>query len=433
MRQWRIFVPVFAAILAVVVIAVRPRTSAEPDPSVIRIGAVFPLSGPAGSQGEEEFDSVKLAAEFVNASGGIHGRRLVFDVRDVTTSEQVASAVASLAADRVDLIVGGYSSDISIPAAYDSAQAHLVYWEAGAEADQVTGQGFPTVFRVGATGSQLGDNSARFLVTQLAPRMRTSPSAIRASLVTAEDSYATSVSDAVVGTLRADHVPLVSVSRYDAYRPAWGPILARLRAAHPDVVFLTSHVADGMAFRRAFLAAHLHARVFIGTTMAQCTPGFASLGQSSVGVFASDRPGGDGFDPQELPPSGRALYDRLASAWTQLYHRTPDDQEALSGFSAGWVLFHYVLPMTRGPLTTSAIAAAARKVNLPRGALPNGAGVRFATSGHMLGQNLRAAAVIWQWQSPGHYAVVWPAAYADGQIMMTIHAGAATPQQSNWS
>jgi branched-chain amino acid transport system substrate-binding protein len=432
MRDWRILVAVFAAILAVLVVAIRSKSSPGSDPSVIRIGAVFPLSGPAASQGKEEFDSFRLAADFVNASGGIHGRRIVFDERDVPTSEQVASAVASLAADRVALIVGGYSSDISIPAAYDSAQAHLVYWEAGAEADQVTGQGLPTVFRVGATGSQLGDNSARFLVTQLVPRMHTSPPAIRASLVTAEDSYATSVSDAVMANLRANHVPIVSVSRYDAYRPDWEPILARLRAAHPDVVFLTSHVADGMAFRRAFLAAHLNARVFIGTTMAQCTPGFASLGQAAVGVFASDRPGGDGFDPQDLPPSGRALYNRLAGAWTRLYHRTPHDEEALSGFSAGWVLFHYVLPMVRGDLATPAIAAAARRVDLPRGALPNGAGVRFATSGDMVGQNLRASAVIWQWQSPGHYAVVWPAAYADGHILMTIHFG-PRPAQSTWS
>jgi branched-chain amino acid transport system substrate-binding protein len=432
MRHWRILVPLFAAVLAVVVIVFGSKRSAGSSSAVIRIGAVFPLTGPAASQGKEEFAAFRLAADFVNSTGGIQGRRIVFDVRDVPTSERVASAVSSLAADRVALIVGGYSSDISIPAAYDSAKAHLVYWEAGAEADEVTGQGLPTVFRVGATGSQLGDNSARFLVTQLAPLMHTAPSAIRASLVTAEDSYATSVSDAVVHNLRANRVPIVSVSRYDAYRPAWGPILARLRAAHPDVVFLTSHVADGMAFRHAFLAAHLHARVFIGTTMAQCSPGFASLGQAAVGVFASDRPGGDGFNPQDLAPGGKALYNRLAVAWTRLYHRQPDDEEALSGFSAGWVLFRYVLPALHGDLATSAIAAAARRVDLPRGALPNGAGVRFATSGRMLGQNLRASAVIWQWQSPGHYAVVWPAAYADGHIMMTIHAG-QPPARSTWS
>jgi branched-chain amino acid transport system substrate-binding protein len=430
MRHWRVLVPSFAAILAVLGISLGSKPSPGTAPPVIRVGAVFPLSGPASSQGKEEYAAFRLAAQLVNSRGGIHGRRITFDVRDVSTSEQVASAVESLAADRVAMIVGGYSSDISIPAAYDSAQAHLVYWEAGAEADQVTGQGLPTVFRVGATGSQLGDNSARFVITQLAPLMHTKPSSLRASIVTAEDSYATSVSDAVVHNLRAHRVPIVSVSRYDSYRPAWGPILARLRAAHPDVVFLTSHVPDGMAFRRALLAAHLHIRVFIGTTMAQCTPAFASLGQAAVGVFASDRPG-DGFDPRSLLPSGRALYRRLAAVWTRLYHRAPDE-EALSGFSAGWVLFHDVLPATRADLSTGAIAAVARTVELPRGALPNEAGVRFATAGHMLGQNLLAAAVIWQWQSPGHYAVVWPATYADGRIMMTIHAGLPS-RPADWS
>jgi branched-chain amino acid transport system substrate-binding protein len=287
----------------------------------------------------------------------------------------------------------------------------------------VTGEGSTTVFRVGATGSQLGDNSARFLVEQLAPRLHVRPSTIRASVVTAEDSYATSVSGAVMHNLRANHVPIVSVSRYDSYRPDWAPVLARLRAVHPDAVLLSSHVADGTAFRRAMVNAHLHIPIFIGTTMAQCKWSFAdSLGRAVVGVFASDRPG-NGFDPQTLPAKGWALYEKLDTAWMRLYHRAPDE-EALSGFSAGWVLMHDVLPAVRGRLSTSAIAAAARRVRLPRGSLPNGAGVRFATSGHMLGQNLLAAAVIWQWQAPHHYTVIWPSEYATGHVMMNLHAGA---------
>jgi hypothetical protein len=48
--------------------------------------------------------------------------------------------------------------------------------------------------------------------------------------------------------------------------------------------------------------------------------------------------------------------------------------------------------------------------------------VRFASTGAMLGQNLRAAAVIWQWQAPRHSVVVWPPAYATGHVMPHLHS-----------
>lgn len=417
-RRGTLTLVVLAAGIAAVMVAVQ---SSSAGPAPIRIGAVFPLSGPAAPLGREEYAGVRLAADLVNAGGGVHGRPIVFDARDVPTAERVDSAVADLHDDGASAIVGGYSSDISIPAAAAAGRAGLVYWEAGAVADQVTGQGLRTVFRVGATGRQLGDNSARFLVDELAARLHRSPSTLRASLVTAEDAYASSVGDAVARRLRAEHVPVVSRSRYDAYRPDWAPVIARLRAARPDVLFLSSHIPDGIAFRRAFLAAHLHVKAFIGTTMAQCEPDFGNaLGADAVGVFASDRPG-DGFDAGKLRPAGRRLYARLAAAWRDRYHRAPGE-EALAGFSAGWVLFHDVLRRLDGRLTTERIAAAARTVRLPEGALPNGAGVRFAGAGPMVGQNTRASAVIWQWQAPRHSVVVWPPAYATGHVMPHLHS-----------
>ena len=59
---------------------------------------------------------------------------------------------------------------------------------------------------------------------------------------------------------------------------------------------------------------------------------------------------------------------------------------------------------------------AARSIDLPEGALPNGAGLRFSADPARLGQNDRAAAVIWQWQAVRTYEFVWPPTYATGQV-----------------
>jgi hypothetical protein len=98
--------------------------------------------------------------------------------------------------------------------------------------------------------------------------------------------------------------------------------------------------------------------------------------------------------------------------------RAGPSEEGLSGFSAAWALFHDVLPSAaaNGSLDAATIASAARGVDLPTGSLPNGAGISFSADPATLGQNLRAAAVIWQWQGVRSYTFVWPPTYATGMI-----------------
>lgn len=387
--------------------------------ATLRIGAVFPQRGPALPLARQQQLGVEIARDLANADGGVDGRQIELDVQEVTTTDDARPAIARLKADGVTAVVGAYSSDLSVPASAAAAAQGMLYWEAGAVADRLTGRGLPLVFRVGADGRTLGGNSARFAAGQLASRLGIPPGRMRMSLVVADDDYAHSVADAAAATARAAGITVASTSVYSLINPQWDRVIADVRAARPDVLVLASHISDGVAFRRAFIAAGVHVGAFIGSTMAECDPEFGELaGADAVGVFASDRPGA-GFDPASLPAGARAVYDRLAAEWAERAGGVPTE-EGLSGFSAAWALFHHVLPAAAGAgaLTPEGIAAAARGVDLPEGSLPNGAGLRFSHDAGRLGQNLRSAAVIWQWQAIRHSVVVWPPAYRTGSITL---------------
>ena len=382
----------------------------------MRIGAVFPLSGVTEDLAGQEATGVEIAADLVNADGGVDGRPIRLDVRDLHDTADAASVIDALRAAGDVVVVGGYSSDLSIPASTAAAADGLVYWESGAVADQLTGRGMPLVFRVGANGARLGGNSGRFAIELLAPRLGKTPGAMKVAIVAADDDYARSVADAAASATSSAGA---SVGRivYELARPDWAGVMGRLAAMAPDVIILAAHIPDGEAFRRAMVAARLHVGALIGSTMAQCMDDFGDdLGPDAVGVFASDRPT-SGFDPGALSAGARAVYDRFASAWRQRVGGKPTE-EGLSGFTAAWALFHHVLPAaaSAGPLDPGAIAAAARLVDLPEGSLPNGAGLRFSADPSQLGQNERAAAVIWQWQAVQHSVVVWPPVFATGTI-----------------
>jgi ABC-type branched-subunit amino acid transport system substrate-binding protein len=193
-------------------------------------------------------------------------------------------------------------------------------------------------------------------------------------------------------------------------------VLSEVTAARPDVLVLASYIPDGVAFRQAMLSANLHVGALIGSTMAECGPEFgAMLGADAIGVFASDRPT-SGFNSGALSPAGRAAYSRFAALWQQQTGAAPTE-EGLAGFTAGWALFHDVLPAATS-LDPGSIAAAARSTHLAVGELPNGAGLNFAGDAAHLGQNLDAAAVIWQWQGVRKSVTVWPPVYATGAVGM---------------
>ncbi|HUZ43299.1 MAG TPA: ABC transporter substrate-binding protein [Acidimicrobiales bacterium] len=412
-RPARIWTPPLAlAVLSVGILSCGGGSS-----PTLRIGAVFPLTGAQAALGRQELEGVKLAAQLANRAGGVDGRPIELEVKNLTSQSQAGPTVAALKSTGASIVMGAYSSLLSIPVATAAAQAGLVYWETGAVADHLTGHASPLVFRVGASGANLGTNSANFAASVLAPRLGLAAERTRVSVVFENDAYGQSVAGAAVRTVGADGMQLVLDRAYDAYRPDWGQVMSAVVASRPDILILASYIPDGVAFRRAMLADHVQVGAMIGSTMAECGPDFGNeLGPQAVGVFASDRPEGD-FNPSALDPTGKRDFHALATAWKQATGQASPTEEALSGFSAAWALFHDVLPHAAASLTPSAVAAAARAVDLPLGELPNGAGLRFAT-GADLGQNLRAAAVIWQWQAPRHSVVVWPAVYATGGVRL---------------
>ena len=439
------------ALVASLVIGCRPP---DYQVNVIRIGAVFPISGNAAALAGPELAGVRIAADLVNADGGIAGRRVELEVRDLRSRGEAEAVMTELREKGIRLVIGAYSSDLSIAASEAADRAGLLYWEAGAVADRLTGRGLPMVFRVGASGSNLGANSSAFAADDLAARLGKDRSELRVAIAVADDEYARSVADAAEATAAERGMPVVIRRTYDLAFPDWPSVMADLAAARADVIILASHIPDGIAFRQAMLAAGLKVGALIGSTMAECDPDFAGvLGPDAVGIFASDRPTA-GFQASALGAEAAAAYARFAPAWAAAAGEsggegdTPGDrygesdytihgpaedataeesEEALAGFAAAWALFRHVLPTVEstagGPpggapaeLDAAAVAAAARAVDLPDGSLPNGAGLRFSADPARLGQNERAAAVIWQWQAVRTYAFVWPPTYATGEV-----------------
>src|SRR5215207_2137678 len=387
------------------------------DPSEpVRVGAIYPLSGTQGMGGIDEYHGVRVAAELVNADGGINGRPVALDQVDVPEADAAPGAIKALADRGVDLVLGSYGSTISSPAAAAAAGHGSLFWETGAVGKLAGPGGGDLVFRVAPTGGLLGRGAIRFVADQLAAKLGREPSSLRFAIAAVDDVYGAAVADGARAELRERKLETVADVAYDPRRYDPAKVVGKIRAARPDVLFVVAYLEDGVALRREQVRQHLPLLASIGTSSSYCMPEFgALLGKGAVGLFASDKPDTHGINPSGLAPDARALLDRADAAYQKANGHSMS-AAALAGFSGAWALFRHVLP-AGSSMEPADVAAAARKARIPAGGLPNGSGLEFAPPGGVdAGANLRAASVIWEWTKVNRREVTWPPQFATADI-----------------
>ena len=383
----------------------------------IVVGAVYPLSGSQGQGGIDEHHGVMLAADLVNAAGGIEGHDIALRSIDVATADAAPGAIEQLDADGIDLVLGSYGSTISAPASAAAAARGMLFWETGAVGmlPPASDRGGLT-FRVPPTGEVLGAAAIRFVASQVAPDRVRDPSALRYAVSFVDDVYGRTVARGAIDAMRRRGLVDAGHFGYDPRTVDMRSLVRRIAAAGPDVLFVSAYLDDAIALRRELVRQDVPLVANIGTSSSYCMPAFGqTLGAQAVGVYASDKPSAASIDPAGLRPEAAALLSRADAAFRSRWG-VDMSPAALAGFSAAWGLFHDVLPHAAS-FAPADVAAAAGAVDLPMGSLPNGSGLRFGAPGTAsAGNNLAAASVIWEWVRPGEAAVIWPPAFATDSV-----------------
>lgn len=78
MKNKKIWFVVIIIVATIVVLIVRPTTNKED----VRVGNILFLSGTMSALGEQELDGMTMAQEYINSTGGIHGRKLSIITQD---------------------------------------------------------------------------------------------------------------------------------------------------------------------------------------------------------------------------------------------------------------------------------------------------------------------------------------------------------------
>ena len=121
----------------------------------IRIGHLTPLTGFLGPLGEYAVMGVKLAAEEINAAGGVMGRRIELVLED-SVNPQTASAKAErlVERDRVAMIIGEISSASGLAIGQVANRTKTMFINTGCNSDVMRGASCnPFMFHIEAANS----------------------------------------------------------------------------------------------------------------------------------------------------------------------------------------------------------------------------------------------------------------------------------------
>ncbi len=141
------------------------RAAAQTAPA-IKVGAVFPLTGPWAEEGNNSFHGLQLAVEHINAQGGIKamgGAKLDIVPGDCQADPALAASVTRrlTGMDKVVALFGCYLSSYTLTASTEAEKAGVPLLS-NSFLDDLTARGYKYFFQLPAKASAMGTASVAY-------------------------------------------------------------------------------------------------------------------------------------------------------------------------------------------------------------------------------------------------------------------------------
>ncbi len=384
----------------------------------LKIGVIYDYTGPlAGGGSDLHALGAKIMIDHFIKKGGVEGYQIEALYVDAQSKPEIAinEAVRLIEQEKVDMLLGFYSSAQCVPAAARVEQLKKFMWITTCISSAVLeNRNLKYVFRSQPSGRQFGLMSADFIAQNAKAKLGKEPKDLRVAIIHEDGAYGVDVSKGNEEGAKKAGFNIVLKEGYAATAPDLSPLVTKLKRGRPDVIFHTGYNPDISLFLRQAREQGLRFSALIGHGA-----GYGvydklkeSLGKDVHYIFNVDpisiwQTNEKALKP-ELPPMIKMVGDEYEKARPGTVVKS-----AHVGMSASntYVFMTEVLPRAikkHGGIDAEALRKAALEVNLPEGGTMLGFGVKFAGEGSpMAGQNERAFPVIVQYVDD-QANIVWP-------------------------
>lgn len=232
----------------------------------IKIGSVHPLTGGLAADGLQMDAGAVLAADDINAAGGIQcldGAQIEILSADSTGTPEVGQSEAErLIQEGAIALVGPYQSAVASNMATVAERNGVPFVIDVAVADEILDQGYQNTFRIQPNASAMGAQGALFL-KELTDAEGIEVSKI--SMLHEQSAFGTSVYEAFDAAASEYGWTVEPVISYDAFGVTdLTTEMTEVKAAAPDVIVVTGYYGDGVLATEAISAVDPGAKLIYG-------------------------------------------------------------------------------------------------------------------------------------------------------------------------
>jgi len=238
------------------------QSSPAASQDTIKIGVIASLTGPASNVGTNMWQSAQVAAEKINAAGGVTLKdgtirqiKLIVGDDESTQAGGQKAATKLITDDKVDILVGGYSSAVTSAYEQTIAEYKVPYIVTGASSPIITHRtdiDTSYIFHHCPTTDTYGEYTTTFIdeVVRAAVNKKlgaASDRPFRLAVLYQDTAFGKGVQTAVNNTISKKNLNIVLVSQqsFKMGESDFRTQLTAIKAAKPDAVYIAAFPNEG--------------------------------------------------------------------------------------------------------------------------------------------------------------------------------------------
>jgi branched-chain amino acid transport system substrate-binding protein len=349
----------------------------------------LPLTGKPAKFGEIMKRSYEMAAEEINAKGGIKGKKLVLSFEDSTGKPEIARSIVEKLIDskKQPIIVGEYTSACAKAVASVAEERKTPYIVVASADDDITQKNYKYVFRQNQVNAHYGDAVVDFLKSVVKPKT--------IAILYESSAFGTSGAEAMAKDASSFGANVVVKEKFETGAIDFKPLLSKVKAAQPDVIYTVAYANEAQLIMKQAKELRIDAKLYSGGAAGFAIPEFIKGAQDAAEYVVSATL----WTPQLKYPGAREFADK--------YKAKHGDFPSYHGASAYSALFVTADALNRAKdWTPDGIRDALKATNLKTAYGP----VKFEDKEGYQNQNFHETLAI-QVQK-GEFETVWPKAHA---------------------
>src|ERR1700751_2555157 len=229
-------------------LALTANARADDANKTLKIGVVYDLTGPfAGGGSELHYLGAKTIIDWFIAHGGVEGYKIVAIYADAQSKPDCGrkEAVRLIEQEKVDMLLGFYSSAECVPAAARIEEFKKFMWIPTCIASPVLrDRHLKYVFRPQPYGTQWGLASTEMIAAYSKAQLGKDPKDVRLAIIHEDGAYGVDVAKGNAEGAAKAGFNVVLKEGYSATAPDLSALVTKLKRARPDVIFHTGYNPD---------------------------------------------------------------------------------------------------------------------------------------------------------------------------------------------